>query len=106
MELYDAVIGSEMVVQLVPLPAAALQSIGAERPASSATHELLFQAARIPPLGHKSYYVLKTAAKRGARRQATRVHKPRIGERVSITNQVGSPSTPAKWPVFQHLTGR
>lgn len=83
-------LGSEMVVQLVPLPATALRSIAAERPKSTATHELLFQAARIPPLGHKSYYVLKTAVKKGARQQqqATRVRKPRAGERVSITNQV------------------
>ncbi len=86
MKLYEVDLGSELVVQLVPLPAAALRSIASERPKSTATHELLFQATRIPALGHKSYYVLKTAAKRSGAR--SRVHKPRAGERVSITNQV------------------
>lgn len=75
-----------MVVQLVPLPASTLEA-PIERPKSSATHELVFQAAAVPPLGHKSYYVLKTGAKmsyRGSR-------KPLAGERVSITNQVTRP---------------
>jgi hypothetical protein len=42
--------GSELVTQLVPLPISTEQQLGAERVDSISTHELLFQAANLPPL--------------------------------------------------------
>lgn len=85
-------VGSELIVQLVPLVNAAVRSIESERPKSTATHELIFQAAKIPPLGHKTYYILKTsgqqASSRLAEKQLTTVQVPKVGERVAINNGV------------------
>lgn len=86
--------GSELIVQLVPLVNAALQSIESERPKSSATHELLFQAAKIPPLGHKTFYVVKSSSRHlqdsinHIDQQSTTVRQPRAGEKIAITNGV------------------
>lgn len=82
--------GSEMIIQLVPL--VALQSIDAERPKSTATHELLFQAAKIPPLGHKTFYIIKTSTGRGQhsaireKQQSTTVRRAKTGEKIAISN--------------------
>lgn len=63
--------------------------IKTERADSTATHELIFQAAHLPPLGHKSYYVVKTASRStGLEDQATTVHHPKAKDEVFITNQV------------------
>ena len=47
--------GSELVTQLIPLPISTEQQLGAERIDSISTHELLFQAANLPPLGGKMF---------------------------------------------------
>lgn len=81
-----------MIIQLVPL--VALQSIDAERPKSTATHELLFQAAKIPPLGHKTFYIIKTSTGRGQhsaireKQQSTTVRRAKTGEKIAISNGV------------------
>lgn len=88
-------VGSELIVQLVPLVDAAMRSIESERPRSTATHELLFQAAKIPALGHKTFYVLKTNARQTGRvdaqkkqLQLTKIRRPRADEKMSISNGV------------------
>jgi lysosomal alpha-mannosidase len=45
------------VTQLVPIPKDVISV--PEREDSKATHELVFQAANLPPLGFRSYYVTK-----------------------------------------------
>jgi lysosomal alpha-mannosidase len=90
--------GSELVTQLIPLSDAALQSVKNERANSLATHELVFQAAKLPPIGHKSFYIQKSATadeskfhhRNDAKRsfnQLTKVWKAKAGEMVSITNE-------------------
>ncbi|XP_046463564.1 lysosomal alpha-mannosidase-like [Daphnia pulex] len=87
--------GSELIVQLVPLVNAALRSIETERPKSSATHELVFQAASIPALGHKTFYIVKSSARHGQQhstitssreRQSTTVRMAEAGERIAVSN--------------------
>ncbi len=100
-------IGSELIVQLVPLVNAAVRSIETERPKSTATHELLFQAAKIPPLGHKTFYVLKTSARQNSKlvdaikqQQLTTVRMVEAGEKAAVTNGVIT----IKWPCVVHLS--
>ena len=85
--------GSELVTQLVPLSEAALQLIKNERANSIATHELVFQAAKLPPIGHKSFYIQKSLTAKTQMdtkrsfNQLTKVWKAKEGESVSITNE-------------------
>ena len=89
--------GSELVTQLIPLSeGATLQLLKSERTNSIATHELVFQAARIPPLGHKSFYIQKMATAKTqddlkrSFNQLTKVWRPQqlaADEQVSITNE-------------------
>ena len=51
------------MTQLVPLPASTEEQLSLERVGSIATHELVFQASQLPPLGHKSFYVQKSVSK-------------------------------------------
>jgi hypothetical protein len=48
------------VIQLVPIPKEVISV--PERANSSATHDLVFQAANLPPLGFCSYYVTKVSS--------------------------------------------
>jgi hypothetical protein len=83
-----------LIVQLVPLVNAALRSIETERPKSSATHELVFQASQIPSLGHKTFYIVKTSARNGQQhssvreRQSTTVRTAEAGEKIAVGNGV------------------
>jgi hypothetical protein len=82
-----------LIVQLVPLVNAALRSIETERPKSSATHELVFQASQIPSLGHKTFYIVKTSARNGQHstvreRQSTTVRTAEAGEKLAVGNGV------------------
>jgi lysosomal alpha-mannosidase len=47
------------VTQLVPIPEAVLRL--PERAASVATHDLVFRAHDLPPLGFRSYYVSRVS---------------------------------------------
>lgn len=51
--------GDEQPLQLVPIHTQ-VTSVP-ERPVSLATHELVFQAAKLPPLGFRAYYVTKVS---------------------------------------------
>lgn len=101
------IIGSELIVQLVPLVYAAVRSIESERPTSTATHELIFQAAKIPPLGHKTFYVLKTSSRQSSKladsikqQQLTTVRMVEAGEKAAVTNGVIARSIAMHPPVF------
>jgi hypothetical protein len=48
------------VIQLVPIPKEVISV--PEREGSLATHDLVFQAAKLPPLGFLSYYVTKVSS--------------------------------------------
>lgn len=48
------------MIQLVPIPQAVISA--PERADSLATHDLVFQAAKLPPLGFRSYYVTKVSS--------------------------------------------
>ena len=83
------------MTQLVPLPTSTEEQLSLERVGSIATHELVFQASKLPPLGHKSFYVQKSVSKNSIKEdikrslaQKTSVHKPKAGEDVTITNEV------------------
>lgn len=68
------------MVQLLPIKGSAVQP--------NATHELIFQAAGLPPLGHKSFYVLKTA-RAMTHHQPGKVWRPRTGDGpITISNGV------------------
>ena len=92
--LRNHLLGSELIVQLVPLVNAALRSIESERPKSTATHELLFQAAKIPALGHRTFYVLKSNARYQTslsdahKRQSTKIRQPKADGKIAISNGV------------------
>ena len=75
------------MVQLVPLLSGTEQSLGR---ATTANHELVFQAAKLPPFGHKSYYVVKTASMVESDQRTTTITKPRAGETTTITNEVNT----------------
>jgi hypothetical protein len=70
-----------------------VRSIETERPKSIATHELVFQASKIPPLGHKMFYIVKSSARNGQHsttraRQSTTVRMAEAGEKIAISNGV------------------
>jgi len=48
------------VIQLVPIPKEVISA--PEREDSKATHDLVFQAVNLPPLGFLSYYVTKVSS--------------------------------------------
>jgi len=48
------------VIQFVPIPKEVISA--PERADSLATHDLVFQAANLPPLGFRSYYVTKVSS--------------------------------------------
>lgn len=50
------ILGKILVTQIVPIHPAVLEIPGRSA-LSQATHELIFQAEDVPPLGYKSYYV-------------------------------------------------
>ncbi len=72
-------LGSELAAQLVPVVNSAVPA--------SANYELVFQAAHLPPLGHKSFYIVKSRTGFLADRQLTRVSKPKAVP-TTITNGV------------------
>ncbi|XP_069699538.1 lysosomal alpha-mannosidase-like [Periplaneta americana] len=51
--------GALQTTQMVPIPKEVLDS--PERASSTATHDLVFKAENLPPLGFRSYYVTKTS---------------------------------------------
>ena len=48
------------MIQFVPIPKEVISA--PERADSLATHDLVFQAANLPPLGFRSYYVTKVSS--------------------------------------------
>ena len=48
------------MTQLVPIPKEVISA--PERADSLATHDLVFRAANLPPLGFRSYYVTKVSS--------------------------------------------
>ena len=83
------------MTQLVPLPSSTEEQLSDERVDSISTHELVFQASKLPPLGHKSFYIQKSVNTKSNKEdykrslaQRTQIHKPRAGEDVTITNEV------------------
>ena len=48
------------MIQIVPIPKEVISA--PERADSLATHDLVFQAANLPPLGFRSYYVTKVSS--------------------------------------------
>jgi len=52
--------GVQQAIQLVPIPKEVISV--PERADSLATHDLVFQAANLPPLGFRSYYVTKVSS--------------------------------------------
>lgn len=77
-----------MVSQLVPI-AVSTSRRGVRNSESKATHELVFYADALPPLGHKSFYVQKMSSMKIRKQQKTTVWRPSEGENVSISNRVG-----------------
>lgn len=59
---------NKLTSQLVPLPTYVLNLPGR---VSNATHELVFLAAQLPPVGFKSYYVQRTATQRRLKKPTT-----------------------------------
>ena len=85
-------IGGELVSQLVPITVSTSRR-GVRDAQSLATHELVFQVAQLPPLGHKSFYVEKMSNQLKKPHQKTYVRQPVVDdEKVSITNGVRSNS--------------
>jgi hypothetical protein len=60
MLLFASWTGDEQKIQIVPIPKQVLSA--PERADSLATHDLVFQAATLPPLGFRSYYVTKVSS--------------------------------------------
>lgn len=52
--------GVQQVIQFVPIPKEVISA--PDRADSLATHDLVFQAANLPPLGFRSYYVTKVSS--------------------------------------------
>jgi hypothetical protein len=52
--------GVQQVIQIVPIPKQVINV--PERADSLATHDLVFKAANLPPLGFRSYYVTKVSS--------------------------------------------
>ena len=77
-----------MVSQLVPIPVSTTRR-GIRDSESKATHELVFYAVGLPPLGHKSFYIQKTSSMKIKKQQKTIVRQPLRGDSVSISNRVG-----------------
>ena len=94
-------LGVSVDSQLVPI-ASFVRSI--KERTSAATHELVFEALNLPPLGYKSYHIQKSAiTERKPRkdkmwvpniedpillRQQTETKHVKTGEKVTISNQV------------------
>jgi hypothetical protein len=58
--LFAPYTGIQQAIQLVPIPKEVISV--PERADSLATHDLVFQAANLPPLGFCSYYVTKISS--------------------------------------------
>jgi len=75
-----------MVSQLLPIAVSTTRR-GIRDSESSATHELVFRASELPPLGHRSFFVQKTSSIKTRKQQKTTVRQPLPGESVSISNR-------------------
>lgn len=75
--------GNKLTSQLVPLPTYVLNLPGR---VSNATHELVFLAAQLPPVGFKSYYVQRTATQRRLKKPTT-TRRNRFADTI-ISNEV------------------
>lgn len=73
--------GNAVKAQLVPIPKPVLSIPGRD---SSATSELVFQAADIPPLGFLRFHIQRTANHRVLRQQMSKIRSHELGRDSSI----------------------